>query len=486
MGVYMQLLIVFLLCMALSFWIFHNDSPALPQFENDAVKEGMRWHSVMEAHYAGYIHGGASLVSRSASRPALILSPVYSDFFLASTKLATALSASIHPDAAALCLIVYNVEDIEGRNTSMVQVVDNVRLFMEAIKAAPVNDCFFWINVGSGIPERVYSLIPTHLHNVASVKWTYETSPMYSFMETLRMLGGDTLSRVGAIASLSSGVRGPLLQLENGAWLSEYKALLDTSGVGLVGPIIGCEVSPHVQTHMFMLRPVLVQPLLVALEKYYLQRTFVPMEEYFRVRLSQIAHGAGLKIASMLRAKRTTKAYLDRNSECTELFRVRDGETCALDPADVLFMRWGGGDWGEAGYPCSKGVVMDPVTLGRVRGLTRSALRPEDALHRGLIKHEVVSGGLLYDLYREHSAELDQYDAAITQQGTQPGRLQDRQSADSKVCFLVRTAAMHDPKYAASQHSGEDKLSFVEMDLDVLIKCKYLTTMDTLYGAAVR
>lgn len=502
-GVLVQAFFTLLVFAVVSFLVVYRDKPSSPLFISDAAKEGMIWHSMLEADTSESGELTRQPFVKLSKQTSLTLSPSPIDLSLATMKLDSTIAAVKNEgDRSPLNFVVYNIEDIEEQDSAPEQIIDNIRLFMEAIKRVDSTSSFFWVNVGSGVPDDVLSLIPVSLPYVARVQWTLATSPMYSFMETIRLLGAERLRNVGAIVSLNSGVRGPLLKLDGGAWLFEYRALLDQGGVGLVGPVISCDETPHVQTHMFLMRPALVTPLLVELERYYLRTKYIPMSEYFRTRLSLVARSAGYKIGSMLRSKKRPKAYLDWDSECTELYRVRDGETCALDPTHVLFVRWGGGDWGELGYPCSKGVALDPVTRARVRGLTRSALWTNTVLpqHNAFAtSHEVVAGGMLYDLYREHSAELTQYDSAVAQRtetSKQPQPTGTAAAEDSKVCFLVRTAAMHDPMYRHPGSTGKGRvqdgsdaaddisLDFVEMDLDVLIKCASPCLKIHLYHAA--
>ena len=53
---------------------------------------------------------------------------------------------------------------------------------------------------------------------------------------------------------LNEGVRGPLVKIENGEWLLEFRNILAFDKVGLVGSSMSCEKKPHIQTHAFAIR----------------------------------------------------------------------------------------------------------------------------------------------------------------------------------------------------------------------------------------
>jgi hypothetical protein len=56
-------------------------------------------------------------------------------------------------------------------------------------------------------------------------------------------------------AVINSGIRGPFLPLSHGAdlhWLQPFINMIDTNGIKLVGPTIGCGPSPHVQSYMWV------------------------------------------------------------------------------------------------------------------------------------------------------------------------------------------------------------------------------------------
>jgi hypothetical protein len=109
-----------------------------------------------------------------------------------------------------------------------------------------------------------------------SPQWGQASSDMMTHIRTVRLLGEEVVGQFEAIVflnqgerrilneihtvfceywnkfmSFSTGVRGPLVLRDKGAWLVEYRRLLDKNNVGLVGSTISCESTPHVQTHVF-------------------------------------------------------------------------------------------------------------------------------------------------------------------------------------------------------------------------------------------
>jgi hypothetical protein len=142
-----------------------------------------------------------------------------------------------------------------------------------------------------------------------------------------------------AVVCLSSGVRGPLAFADNGAWLREYRNLLDFNEVGLVGATTVSDTSAVVALHFFVLRTAKVVPAVVrAYEKYvktvstglwpsnlleYFCQSPNQMQEQEQDQMTSTTSPgammtavltAGYKVASMLHYKRLQLQFLDTDS----------------------------------------------------------------------------------------------------------------------------------------------------------------------------
>ncbi|KAJ1427324.1 hypothetical protein B484DRAFT_397249, partial [Ochromonadaceae sp. CCMP2298] len=171
-------------------------------------------------------------------------------------------------------LVIYNIEDIGGGGSG---------------GGGGGHKAFYLFNAAALTDNPALALLP-QLPNVAVVHWTYFSPSLNTFLRTLHVLGSRT-SALDAVFHLNSGVRGHLAQYQAGRRISQYRDLLDGAGVGLVQPIIDCSVSstPYLQPHEFALRRSLIAPLLQKFDKYYnSSRVFVPVEDYFRFRLTAL------------------------------------------------------------------------------------------------------------------------------------------------------------------------------------------------------
>jgi hypothetical protein len=108
--------------------------------------------------------------------------------------------------------------------------------------------------------------LPRHdgtIANVGVLEWDASPSDILTHMRTLSLLSNENLlGNFGSVFMLNNGVRGPFIGGVEGKWLEEYRTLLfsdvGNQTIGMLGPTISCEVTPHVQTHAFILRESIV------------------------------------------------------------------------------------------------------------------------------------------------------------------------------------------------------------------------------------
>ncbi len=346
-------------------------------------------------------------------------------------------------------LVIYHIEDIGSGDNALELTQNNVKVFVAAVlhhaaaaaKSADQQEAFYWFNVAGLMDNPVYDLLPTHLPNVAALTWIYASSSFNSFFQTIKNFDAPMLERFDAVFVSGSGVRGPLVHFENGAWLGEFRKLLDADQVGLVGPIVRCEPSPHVLNHMFAVRSLLLPKILAEYTDY---DEFVPIEEYFLERLSGVVFEAGFKIASLLHAARKQAAIVSYDQCVDPLPSSEDQDaSCTVQPSELLFIRWSGEPWGAKRFVCNKGIAMSEHNMRQVEDLTRSAIAAPlpvgptgTTLPATLTPNlpEAPTGWFIYEEFNKESAVRPQ--PAIAVLGKEP--------TDSQVCFLINVDQAHD------------------------------------------
>eukprot|EP00428_Durinskia_dybowskii_P071388 CAMPEP_0170410474 /NCGR_PEP_ID=MMETSP0117_2-20130122/29905_1 /TAXON_ID=400756 /ORGANISM="Durinskia baltica, Strain CSIRO CS-38" /LENGTH=453 /DNA_ID=CAMNT_0010668001 /DNA_START=102 /DNA_END=1463 /DNA_ORIENTATION=- len=172
---------------------------------------------------------------------------------------------------------------------------------------------------------------------------------------------------------------------------------------------------------------------------------FVPIQEYFLQRLTGVVQEAGFNIASMIHSKRLKTNFLPTSNTCVDAFNSvkvpRD--PCAVNPTEVLFLRWSGESWGAKGYICGKGIAMSETKREEVITLTSALFStpvgpssaPESAPSAWQpILPEAPTGWVLYEEYNKELAlslrilDKDAYTSSAD-------------ADNSKVCFAVEVSS---------------------------------------------
>ena len=449
------------------------------------ISAGFSWHTFLEVN-PHIVKEGVNSISKFSLHNTTIgytkfqvseASPELGSFQSAVAKFRKEMTASKR-GGGKRNLVIYHIEDIGLNDNNLEVAFNNVKVFVASIlhhHQPSDQSAFYLFNVAGLNSNAAKEIIPTHLKNVAAVDWVISPNPLYSFLQTVLLLDQDALSLVDVVFHLSSGVRGPLVHHKNAAWIGEFRHMLDASNVGMVGPIISCLGVPHVQTHAFALKTQLLPQIKMEIQRYYESEDFVPIEEHFQQRLARAVQESNMLIASLYHAKRFASDVFQPKF-CTDMAQTAQNNplsVCETNAEDLIFVRWSGEHLGAKGFQCGKGIAMSEANQVLVRGLTSQvALLPE-----------VASGGPYADLYKEYSLEHLREQRAMAALASKAAAERTKGVAstpatasattvlpeDSQVCFLVRTAKMHDPTYV-SPKTG--KIRYVEMDLEVFAKCK--------------
>ena len=432
------------------------------------------YHKKIETKYDAVIHYRNS--GRNEFRPIVATTPKVQSWNVAIEKF----NAFVTTSTALIGkrnLIVYHVEDIGATDDAYDLTVNNVKVFVAALlhhvqSEVADQQAFYWFNVAGLMANPIKKFLPAHLPNVAVVDWMFISSPFNSFVQTVRQFTPLMLGSVGAVFLSSSGVRGPLLQYQDGAWIGEYRRLLDSNNVGMVGPIISCEGQPHVQNHMFAIRTNFVTLIVAELEKYNDLDVFVPLQEYFLKRLTELVLDANFNVASLLHSKQRNDPYYVHEA-CALTSKPAQNtidSACTVHAKDVLFLRWSGEPWGAKGFLCGKGIAMNEKNREEVMALTKamlsaplgrfpttgttasseliSSLRP--------VLPEAPTGWLIYDEFnRELRLQPNTASASLNKE-------------NSQVCFLVNVTTAHD----SQNKQSSELLDEVRPTIQDLLHCK--------------
>ncbi len=374
-------------------------------------------------------------------------------------------------------LVIYHVEDIGLGDSALDVTMNNVKLFVASIlhhDPNSIQSAFYLFNVGRSKMNPATTLIPNYLPNVAIVEWDVVSTPLHTFLQVQSKLNQDVISLTEAVFCLSSSVRGPLKHIQKAAWIGDFRGLLDGAKVGLVGASASCEGVPHVETFAFAMRSALVPQMKLELEHFYRREENVSVDEHFEQWLTQATKDSNYKIASVEHSLRNN-ATVFTSKACSDSSTTEDNPLADCDTSlnDKLFLPWSGDYLGARGFPCGKGIAMNAKNRQQVENLTESLLQlplsTGGALPKTLqlVKSEMVTGGPYAHLYTEFAEEHRREQAAVASRAVAPPTAKE----DSQVCFLVRTAKMHDPLFV-SPKTG--KIKYVEMDLDSFAKCKPL------------
>mmetsp|Transcript_23451 Transcript_23451/g.39077 ORF Transcript_23451/g.39077 Transcript_23451/m.39077 type:complete len:803 (-) Transcript_23451:521-2929(-) len=355
-------------------------------------------------------------------------------------------------------LVVYHIGNLGLKSNSLDIAVNNLHLFLSALKSHGKDDhfkAFYVFNVVDGITNPLLHFLPTSDENVALMRWTVASSDLDTHLRSVQMLGEDVIKRFGTVLFMNQGVRGPVVKRQNGEWLGEFARLMNSNNVALVGPTMSCEVSPHVQTHMFALRTSIVPHILSDMRKKLTkkfrnwQRLIVALE----VGLTGVVQRAGYNVSSFLYEHRGHPYF--QEGQCLKYwgppnqFDKNPTGWCGVTPQELVFIKWGGEPMRTPGFMCN-------TTLWAMEDLMEKIATDEPETPLRL--PEAMMGGALYPLYGEYNREVwrDRHPIAPTRAG----------KSSPKVCFLVRTTTIAAESVLENPNS---KARLLNKDIELLI-----------------
>jgi hypothetical protein len=287
-------------------------------------------------------------------------------------------------------LVIYHVGAVNDYESGWDVATNNVLLFTSAMQShhdGSPQEAFYLFNVVGGKENPLRPHIPTKQSNVGVIDWLHANDDKELHMLTVKLLSSTLINKFGAVFFLNQDVRGPLTNRKSGQWIQEFRKLLDSNNVGIVGPTINCENSPHVSNFMFAVQPKLLDMLLQGNEG--------------QLGNSDFVKSAGYNISSLLYSRKYRVPYFNGKCpllvESTILSASNPVTWCHILPKEVIFMYWGGEAVRSLGYMCKHTLAMMRDTLAAFK-----AAYPK----LGLAVPETLTGGRLYEMYKEYGEEM--------------------------------------------------------------------------------
>lgn len=336
-------------------------------------------------------------------------------------------------------LIIYHVGRIKEGVNGMDVATNNIKLFASALmshKDGSQQDAFYLFNVEDGKENPYRKFLPTHHPNVGVIDWQHVNEEMDLNMRTLRLLGLPLINSFKSLFFLSIDVRGPLVHRQNGEWLVEFRKLLDANNVGMVGPVITCEGSPHVSTYMFGWRSKLFNLL------------WEDENALEHLGNSDFVRSNRFNISAVMYDRKYRTPYFDGRCPIGCASQVQPTlnpfSWCNVLPSETIFTYWGGDIVRSLGYLCKHTLALMRDTLANI-----ADAHPEI----GLIVPETLAGGRLRELYKEYNEEL--YMDRI-RPGPQYGHVESMEVQESATNTSITTTAAGAGATAGSLVANDD------------------------------
>jgi hypothetical protein len=376
-------------------------------------------------------------------------------------------------DADNGALVIYHVPRYDA-NVAKVTML-NLALFVSTIHSEPcqTNQAFFVFSVNDDASEYT-KLIPRDLPHVSVLHWPEdpELDEYYQQLRTLEEIGAEQVSRFGAVILLSINTRGPLNGRTNNQWIGTYRALLNSHRVGIVSPV-GCQEIPlHVPLlHQYAVgySAAYVKELLreFAVVKYKASsRTGTYESEMNRLignRANSLSDKLGYRFASIVQQAISGATHYEASCrpintgikppEQGSVALNVDPRWCDLDLAQQVFVLWGSDHVRMDEYLCSNNQQQMRRYMSEFgqkypehSKWIEDNVGPVDGFE---MRYNVMFRELLVQYVeeerREHTALTDARNRGSATAASRPQLTSGGGAGGGdKVCFLVRTASMHD------------------------------------------
>lgn len=357
-------------------------------------------------------------------------------------------------------IVIYRVGEVL-RDGSYDVYENNIKFFSAAIvahAASAKHQAIYVFRVVGGKRNKLVRYLPQNLpHVILSKCHSHTAKDMASHIHTIHILGDQVLSKFYSVMLLSHEARGPFEGHKDGSWWDRIINTFNTKPkVAIVGPLISCEVAPHVQSHGLTFRS---DKVLHILSEFHPQKSKRNKDEVLEIAVTTSALALGYQISSLAYARQWNRTVFDGKCHISQGNYAIHSENpvswCDFSPESSLFMRWGGETLTRRGFYCQQ-------TMDLILGASTAVADLNPDLH--LTLPETNMNGPLHDLVKEMDLE----------------RWHDHTGGvGGTVCFLVRTSSNLGRQKVPQKHL--DKATSVDMDLDVFIPSKYTRTYEHMY-----
>lgn len=217
---------------------------------------------------------------------------------------------------------------------------DNLRVLLSSLALNEVSDStFIIINVSGGERNpllKIFNEFPLPPELSCSLMWTATESDLLTHALTLDAFHAEALAFHGVIF-LNNGVRGPMVRRRE--WVLDFLNYMHI--VSLTGPVLSCEIRPHIPTHMFAIRHDIYELFLEKELECHGVKKWSQIVRDCEVGLSSAVLFAGHKIGSFLHLNRWGEDYF--NGSCrAELGKRNVSFLCEPFYNDAVFIKFGG------------------------------------------------------------------------------------------------------------------------------------------------
>jgi len=388
-------------------------------------------------------------------------------------------------------LVVFHINEPNIDKDSMDVAYNNLQVFVSSVlqhSEKSTNQAFYIFNDAGGPMADLGRFVPSDLNNVAHIVWPKKCNEKDTPLKTVLQLGSALYTNFSSIIVTSDRSRGPMIGAKNGAWIGEFRTLLDQNNVGAVGASFSCDPAPHVQPHMYAMR---MDMLAEAANKFAGVRKSQSNNviSFFQDSVSAAATKLNYRVASLLHYKRDEQLFFDNKCLSVQNPPNRPAATanpmswCDLSPEEVVFVKWGG-------VPLRPPSTMCEDHIDRVLTATAqlAVQDPQMQLHFPEIHHRTV----MYEIRKQYNIEnwrsrnlqllivpkntTTTFSSSTKDNGIryatalvnpQPHMVDVYRKSAPKVCFLVKVLPKYDSDPAVKKAS-----IFAQMDVEETIQCK--------------
>lgn len=274
-------------------------------------------------------------------------------------------------------VIVYHV-GLLGPGDSFEMNANNLRVFLTSLHQNKLSESTFVVmNISGGGHNRSTSVSENMINPLTDVigdadldserscaiRWSHTKSDLLTHALTVGALHKELSPSFGTYIFLNNGVRGPLARRKE--WVTDFVEHLRE--VDMTGPVLSCQIMPHIPTPMFAFSSDLLELFLSVQLQSSESEPWQDIVMKREIGLSQTVLASGRLLGSLLHKFRWNEDHFDGSCR-PELGDLNVSFYCEPFFNESIFIKYGG-DFYRSGFFCAK--VLNEVEL-----VTRRILGP--------------------------------------------------------------------------------------------------------------